>query len=66
MRQLITVLLYCVTSSVTASAQYSVVDTFRFRVMEKTPAHPLYGVGDETGFSVNGVEGGTIYMVRDR
>lgn len=65
MRQLITALLFCVMSSVAASAQYSVVDTFRFRVMEKTPEHPFYGMGDEIGFSVNGVEGGTIYMIRD-
>lgn len=65
MRYLIVFTLLFSGVTVIASAQYSVVDTFRFRVIEKTPVHPYYGMGDSIGFSVDGVEGGTIYMIRD-
>ncbi len=37
---------------------------FVITVSEKTSAHPFYGVGDSMGFSVNGVPGGEIVLVR--
>ena len=46
-------------------AQNSRVDTFYITAAVKTEAHPYYGMGHERGYVVNGVEGDTIYLVRD-
>ena len=56
-------LLFCFAFSEMYSQQ-STADTFSFRFVEKTSAHPFFGLGDSIGYSVDGVEGGTIHMER--
>ncbi|MCB0713888.1 MAG: hypothetical protein KDD67_16295 [Ignavibacteriae bacterium] len=56
----------CVATSETLQAQQSTVDTFHITVVEKTPAHPLFGIGSARGYAVNGVEGDTLIVVRNK
>ena len=49
----------------TLQAQQSRVDTFKVTVVDKTPAHPYYGIGSSRGCAVNGIEGDTLIVVRD-
>jgi hypothetical protein len=52
-------------TSATASAQVAEADTFFVTLTLKTPAHPWYGVGrNDSGYSVNGVEGKELTLVR--
>lgn len=48
-----------------AQKELPVADIFTFAIVKKTPAHPFYGMGDSLGYMVNGVEGDTIYLIRD-
>ena len=56
------VLTLIVATSLTAQVPH---DTVFVTVVEKTEAHPYYGMGFELGLAVNGVEGATIHLVRD-
>ncbi len=49
----------------TSYGQRQVVDTFTVAVVEKTSAHPYFGIGHDMGYSINGIEGATIYLIRD-
>ena len=52
-------------TAISYAQQRSVADTFNVTIVEKTPAHPHYGKGHDMGYAINGVEGKTIYMIRD-
>jgi hypothetical protein len=39
--------------------------TFDVSMAAKTPVHPAYGVGDDDGYWVNGVEGGELWLRED-
>ena len=49
----------------TLQAQQSRIDTFKVTVVQKTSAHPYFGVGSTLGYAVNGVEGDTLILARD-
>ena len=48
------------------SAQSQYVDSFYVSFVEKTEMHPYFGIGYEKGFSVNGIEGDTLILVRNK
>ena len=52
-------------ASVWAQKKLPVAGVFKFSIVEKTPAHPFFGIGSARGYAVNGVEGDTLYIVRD-
>ncbi len=49
----------------TAHGQRQVLDTFTVAVVEKTSAHPYFGIGHDMGYAINGIEGATIFLLRD-
>ena len=58
--------LFCLNGSVQElKAQRRYADTFYLTMADKTPAHPYYGVGYHKGLVLDGVEGGTMILVRD-
>lgn len=52
-------------ASVWAQKKLPVAGVFKFSIVEKTPAHPFFGIGSARGYAVNEVEGDTLYIVRD-
>ena len=62
---LVTCVMYGTAFLSSAHAQTQFADSFYVSVVEKTPAHPYYGIGFDSGYAVNDIEGDTLVLVRD-
>ena len=52
--------------TVVLPAQVVTADTLHFSIREKTEVHPFFGMGSTYGYALNGVEGATMMIVRNK